>query len=102
MPGKGQLMAKPQLHLVVNAETGEVAPESFQLDELNKKYLGALGELGKLKKELRELRAVEPQSEIVREILDYWRERCRPRATIAPGGKRWEKVRARLKDELDD
>jgi hypothetical protein len=93
----------PHLH-VVNAETGELVEDERDvlIEQLQADLQGKILAIGKLKRELRHLRAVEPESEVVREVLEYWRERCAPRATIAPGGKRWEKVRDRLKDQLDD
>jgi hypothetical protein len=95
---------RPQLHLV-DLQTGELVPQDDReilIEQLQGELKGKSLQIGKLKRELRELRSVEPEAETVREILEYWRERCSPRATLAPGGKRWEKVRARLKDKLDD
>jgi hypothetical protein len=91
------------LRLVVDRETGEVQDDHDLLvaqleSELRSKNL----QIARLKQELRSVRGLEPQAATIRDILEYWRERCKPRATIAPGGKRWEKVRARLNDRLDN
>jgi hypothetical protein len=94
---------RPQLHLV-NAATGELVEHDdrdIQIEQLESELRGKRLAIGKLKRELKELRSVEPEAEIVRDVLTYWQQKCAPRSTIAPGGKRWEKVRARLKDKLD-
>jgi hypothetical protein len=97
--------ARPQLHLV-DAHTGEIVPQrdddrDILIEEQQAKLTAAHLQIGKLKKELRDLRAVEPEALVIKDVLDYWRERCKPTATIAVGGKRWEKVRGRMKDNLD-
>jgi hypothetical protein len=95
--------SRAKLH-VVDAETGELVRDDDRdilIEQLERELRGKQLAIGKLKRELRDLRAVEPEALIVRDVLDYWRERCKPRATIAIGGKRWEKVRARLRDQLD-
>src|SRR2546430_2362856 len=96
-------MAKPKAQLqLVNPATGELEDErDVLMEQLEAEKKGQSLQIGKLKREIRNLRAVEPNAVVVREILEYWRERCRPRATVAIGGKRWEKVRARLQDNLD-
>lgn len=95
---------KPQLKLLVNAETGEVIEDGYahQLEELNRKYLGVLGENGKLRKELARLRLAEPESETIMDILRYCNERWGKRHEIAPDGVRWDKVRSRLTQKLVD
>jgi hypothetical protein len=94
---------RPDLR-VINSE-GEILqddPLLLEHEELKLKYFGLLGQLGTLKKELAGMRVVEPEAERIQETLDYWRERCKPRAAICAGGKRWEKTRARLREKLDN
>jgi len=93
---------KPQLTLVDTA-TGEVVEDErdFLIEQLQADLKGKQIAIGKLKRELKELRSVEPEAKEIREVLDYWRAACKPRAIIAPGGERWEKVRARFKDKLE-
>lgn len=96
-------MTAPQLHLV-NADTGELVEDErdILIEQLKSELTGKSLQIGKLKRELREFRAVEPEAETIRDVLTYWRDRCKPRAAIAPAGKRWEKARARLREKLED
>lgn len=90
---------------LVDTTTGEVVEEDERdllIEQLQADLKGKQLAVSRLKRELKELRAVEPEAQTIREILEYWRSRCLPGATLAIGGKRWEKVRARLKDKLDD
>jgi hypothetical protein len=92
------------LRLLINPQTGEVVEDErdILIHQLEAEKRGQSLQIGLLKKELRELRAVEPEAQHIKEVLGYWREKCNPNATaIAPGGKRWEKVRARFRDNLD-
>lgn len=96
-------MTRPDLK-VINTQTGEVVEDTrdYQLEELNRKYLGALGTIGKLRKEIAELRVVEPEAQAVQGVLEYWKANCKPNAEITQDGKRWKNVRARLRDKFDD
>jgi hypothetical protein len=94
----------PELRLLINPQTGEVVEDErdILIHQLEAEKRGQSLQIGLLKKELRELRAVEPEAQHIKEVLAYWRERINPRAVaLAPGGKRWEKVRARFRDNLD-
>lgn len=96
-------MTRPNLR-VLNTDTGELEQDAYgyQLEELNRKYLGLLGENGRLRKQIAELRMVEPEAQAIRDILEYTRDRIgKPGQHIIEGGERWEKVRARLKDRID-
>lgn len=93
---------RPPLHLV-DAQTGEIVEDErdLLLEQYEKDLTVKRLRIGKLEKELRHLRSVEPESEAIREILEYCRERWGRRFEISPGGKRWEKVRARFRDRID-
>jgi hypothetical protein len=98
------MSARPQLTLV-NTSTGEVIdrdPRDDLIEQLERDVRAKNIVIGQLRREMSELRAVEPEALVIKDVLDYWRERCRPRASIAIGEKRWEKVRARLRGKLDD
>lgn len=95
---------------LLDPDTGEVldhpdCPEcerrEFAYHELERKHRGTLTELGKTRAMLVRQRKSEVRAEWISEVLECWREKCMPNAQIAVGGKRWEKVRARLEDELD-
>jgi hypothetical protein len=96
--------AKPELRLLVNPETGEVVEDQrdILIRQLEDEKRGQSLQIGLLKKELRELAAVEPEAQVILDVLSYWKERCKPTARIALKGKRWAKVRARLRDRFDD
>lgn len=104
MPRKGEAVAeRPDLRLI-DAATGEIVKHDEReilVEQLQAELRGKSLTIGKLKRELKELRAVEPEAETIRGVLEYWRSKCSPRAQIAIAGKRWEKVRARLRDKLD-
>lgn len=94
---------RPQLHLI-DASTGEIVEHNehdILIDQLQAELKGKSLQIGKLKREVRDLRATDPEAQTIRDVLSYWQERCAPRTHIAIAGKRWEKVRARLRDQLD-
>lgn len=93
---------RPELRLINN--DGEIVEDEREIiiEQLQSQLRGTSLTIGKLRRELRDLRAVEPEAQMIRDVLEYWRDRCKPKAQIAIGGKRWEKVRARLKDKLED
>lgn len=94
---------RPQLRLI-DSNTGEVVEDEREvlIEQLTADLRTKQLAIGKLKRELKELRAVEPEAKVIRDVLGYWRDACKPSAQIAPASRRWEKVRARLKDRLDD
>lgn len=94
---------RPQLRLI-DSHTGEVVEDEREIliEQLEAEKKGQSLQIGRLKRELKELRAVEPEAKTIREILDYWRGLCKPTAVIVPASKRWEKVRARLKERMDE
>jgi hypothetical protein len=95
---------RPQLRLVVDAETGELVEQDERdvlIDQLQAEKKGQSLQIGKLKRELRELRAVEPQHEQIREVLVYCNEVWQRRLHIIPASEGWEKVRARLADKIE-
>lgn len=93
----------------VNGEIGECPrcdeekrrADTIQTDlELAEKELQAKRRrISQLQKEMEDLRAEEPESQEIREVCAHWIA-YHPTAKCPPGGKRWEKVRARLKDKF--
>lgn len=95
---------RPDLKLV-DTTTGEIVESDDRevlIEQLQAELRGKSLQIGKLRREVRELRLTEPEAATIMDVLSYWRERCAPRAHIVAGGKRWEKVRARLKDKPVD
>jgi hypothetical protein len=90
---------------VINAETGEVVEDERDLliEQLTRDLHGKQVQIAKLRKEVSELRLVEPEAQTIIEVLEYCRDRFnKPRQHITPGGERWEKCRARLRDKPTD
>lgn len=97
-------IARPDLRLVDTA-TGEVTEVPAEIEMLRQQVAEAEAELRakrsqitKLKNENARLMGVEPEAESIIEVLEFWRLRCMPGASIVPGSERWLKVRDRLRE----
>lgn len=92
---------------IIDTETGEVfsgCPGCIEREETIEALQGELQVLlrrnGRLKKDLTAERLEEPEHQAILRVLSHWKLNCKPRAEIVPGGKRWERVRARFHDKL--
>lgn len=100
--------AAPKLRLV-DAETGEFVERKYSYDELltikkkhEHKLSGAMLQIGNLEKELANARGKEPDSQEVREVLEFYRDLSgRRKIAIDPSSQRWAKTRARLRQKCD-
>lgn len=94
-------------HLRLVNTDGEIVDGVPSYEELHEQNEALKAELanqirlkGKLRADLARERSEEPGAKDIQAVLGYWREHCSPKSEIVPGGKRWEKVRARFKDKL--
>jgi hypothetical protein len=89
---------------VIDAQSGEVAVDITDgacphCLELERDLRGKRAQLTKMRHELAQMTGVEPEAAEVLDVLEFWRSRCMPRASIVVGGERWLKVRARLREK---
>lgn len=90
---------------LVDTQTGELVHQDERdllIEELERQKRGLTLQLAQERKKNRDLALVEPEAETILEVLNYWREKCKPRASIAIDGERWKKARARLRERLDN
>ena len=102
----------------VDSETGEVKPLTgcpdcanhlstvadleTLVEQLTAEKRGQSLQIGNLKRELRDLRAADPEQADIRGVLAHARATWGKRWAIAPGEKRWNRVRARFHDRPDN
>jgi hypothetical protein len=93
-------VTEPARHLHLVDSHGEVHQENVchGCIELAKKVAHLAGENTKLRKAEEERQASSIGSKQIREVLEFWRPLCMPRAKIVVGSERWQKVKARLAD----
>lgn len=103
--------ARPDLRLV-DTTTGEVSelPADVarlqaeleaarqQVGEAEAELRGKRSQITQLRNQLAEMQAVEPEAEQIMDVLEFWRVRCMPGASIVVGSERWQKTRARLRE----
>jgi len=83
---------------LVDTITGEVQDTCGHCTELERDLRVKRGQITKLKNENRRLAGLEPEADKVLEVLTYWRDTVRPRASIIIGSDSWKAVKARLTD----
>lgn len=95
-------MTESARHLhVVDRDSGEVLDGCPDCKSLEMELRAKRAQITRLKNENARLMGVEPEHEIVQEVLAYACKLLMPNATIVPGSKRWMAVRARLKEGFD-
>jgi len=88
---------------VIDLRTGEVIQQCEDCANYERELRAKRRRITLLENQLADKRASEVEAEAIVEVLSYWRDRCmkRPESVVfAPGGRRWEKVRDRLAEDL--
>lgn len=88
---------------LVDRDTGEVVEQEAtslhqQIAELEAELRAKRSQITRLKNDNARLMGVEPEHDDILGVLEFWREKCHPRAPIVVGSDGWKAVRARLRE----